>query len=359
MPRKYAEALKLADRFSWKLNYVVLTKARMEHQPRSTTKALRQVKHVDTVLMSQQVASQAIKPLQSEHVDDVRDVLLKRLSSLVSSSAHSITSGANRQIRHSGVFAVNHSQAGARARQKVVLQSVAASVRFNKNFVDRNTLTMVLNRLSWFAVQELLCLCRTYMKVSSMQTYLIYSPSGLATSLLCYASRTRKRFPKSSLVKVMANSSLKYRGPYIIQLVIALYTNSGTRGAKHESVPSVNSAGMPSYTMVRVYRPSHGSSYTSIACSSLGAATFIRVPSTHILFSFAASSGSIVRLDITTDAAHPFELITLCPLSSVVMQGLRTRVDQVSACVQALQRSKRLTSTVDIVSEESETSDMD
>jgi hypothetical protein len=130
------------------------------------------------------------------------------------------------------------------------------------------------------------------------------------------------------------------------------------RGAKHEAISSVNSAGMPSYTMVRVYRPSHGSSYTSIACSLLGAAAFIRVPSTHILFSFAASSGSILRLDITTDAAHPFELVTLCPLSSAVMQGLRTRVNQVAECVRGLQRSRKSTSAMDTESEESDTSDL-
>jgi len=113
-----------------------------------------------------------------------------------------------------------------------------------------------------------------------------------------------------------------------------------------ESVPSASSAPITS----RIY--------TSPAYSLLGAAAFIRVPRTHILFSFAASSGSIVRLDITTNAAHPFELVTLCPLSSVVMQGLRARVDQVSACVQELQRSRRPTNTVDMVSEESETSDL-
>ncbi|KAF8841420.1 hypothetical protein BDN67DRAFT_967167 [Paxillus ammoniavirescens] len=128
-------------------------------------------------------------------------------------------------------------------------------------------------------------------------------------------------------ITVLRQQNQKAVPEILLGKVIALYTNSGACGAKHEAISSVNSAGMPSYTMVRIYRPSHGSSYTSLACPSLGAAAFIRVPSTHILFSFAASSGSILRIDITTDAAHPFELITLCPLSSAVMQGLHARVN--------------------------------
>jgi hypothetical protein len=84
--------------------------------------------------MNPWVTSQSAKVsiVVADHADDVRDVLLRSLTSLVSSSAQSaMTSGANRQIRHSGVFAVNHNQTGARARQKSALQSAAASVRFH------------------------------------------------------------------------------------------------------------------------------------------------------------------------------------------------------------------------------------
>ncbi|KAF8124996.1 hypothetical protein EV363DRAFT_1270889 [Boletus edulis] len=80
--------------------------------------------------------------------------------------------------------------------------------------------------------------------------------------------------------------------------------------------------------MVRVYRLSHGDTYSSIACTKLGAAAFIRVPATHVLYSFATSAASISRLDITMDAARPFDLITLCQVSSNVMSCMnfgRTR----------------------------------
>ncbi|KIJ11563.1 hypothetical protein PAXINDRAFT_15559 [Paxillus involutus ATCC 200175] len=50
-------------------------------------------------------------------------------------------------------------------------------------------------------------------------------------------------------IAVLRQQNQKEVPEILLGEVIALYTNSGARGAKHEAISSVNSAGMPSYTM--------------------------------------------------------------------------------------------------------------
>lgn len=120
-----------------------------------------------------------------------------------------------------------------------------------------------------------------------------------------------------------------------------MYTHSGARGAKHEWVPSVNLIGILSYVNVHVFRVSHGFTYSSLSSPALQSATFMHVPPTHVLFSFGAFSTAISHHSMTTDAAHPFALTTLCPESTNIMQNLCTDPQVVSDCVKALKQARK------------------
>ncbi|KAH7917062.1 hypothetical protein BV22DRAFT_1135735 [Leucogyrophana mollusca] len=121
-----------------------------------------------------------------------------------------------------------------------------------------------------------------------------------------------------------------------------MYTNSGGRGVRHEWTPSVRRIGIASYVNVHIFRLSHGSSYTSLACPSLGCSAFIRVPATHLIFSFGTASSNIVLHALETDAAHPFALITLCPLTAGILRELCARAPDISAAVRAMIQARKV-----------------
>ncbi|KAH7917618.1 hypothetical protein BV22DRAFT_933203 [Leucogyrophana mollusca] len=112
-----------------------------------------------------------------------------------------------------------------------------------------------------------------------------------------------------------------------------MYTHSGGRGSKHEYVPSVHRIGIASYINVRVYRFSHGSTYSSMSCLSLGCSAFLRVSPTHIIFSFGSVSSHLNIAALSSDAAHPLKMVTLCPWSASVMKTLREKTAAVSLSV--------------------------
>jgi len=118
-------------------------------------------------------------------------------------------------------------------------------------------------------------------------------------------------------------------------VVVAMYTNSGARGSKHEPINSVSKVGIPSYVMVQVFCPSHGSAHSSLAFQPLQAATFIHIPASHILFSFAGLSLTFSHISLASDCAHPFQLVTLCSMASTVMANLCEKAVLVSKCVRA------------------------
>ena len=118
-------------------------------------------------------------------------------------------------------------------------------------------------------------------------------------------------------------------------VVVAMYTNSGTCGSKHESIDSVTKVGILSYVMVQVYCHSHGSAYSSLFFQPLQAAAFIHVPASHILFSFAGLSSTFSRISLASDSAHPFQLVTLGSMTSMVMTNLCKKAALVSKCVKA------------------------
>jgi len=127
----------LIDGVSLSLLTTPLVKARKAHQPLFTSRAVRQVANIlsrrKPVVPVRKYASEpclgATETEISSDRDDVRQSLLQRLRSIVLTSSQSaVTSGANRQIRHNGIFTVNYSQVGAREKSKETLQSTTGSV---------------------------------------------------------------------------------------------------------------------------------------------------------------------------------------------------------------------------------------
>lgn len=119
-------------------------------------------------------------------------------------------------------------------------------------------------------------------------------------------------------------------------IVIAMYTNSGARGARHEHTEAIHSVGAPSYVNVLIYRHSHLNTYMSLACSELECNTFLRVPRTHVLFSFATPSATQDRQDFLADSSHPLAYITLSPFAATIFKTLCDRKTDVAAAVSLL-----------------------
>ncbi|KIM68189.1 hypothetical protein SCLCIDRAFT_106465 [Scleroderma citrinum Foug A] len=211
-------------------------------------------------------------------------------------------SGANRQICHTGAFAVNHSsQVGARAKTKFALQSATGS---EFAFCHMNAFT---------PLQDI----HEHMLTGNVSDII---PLQRGHFIVVLHPHTKNKTPEILLGEVEA-----------------IYTNSGACGSKHEWIESVNKVGVPSYVMVRVFHPSHGMAYSSLAFHPLQASAFIRIPASHILFLFATLSSSFSRISLASDHAHPFQLVTLCPTAAMVMDKLCDKVVLVLTCVRDLQ----------------------
>lgn len=140
----------------------------------------------------------------------------------------------------------------------------------------------------------------------------------------CYP---RRRWASFSLIHLL-------RLVFSICAVVTLYSTSGAKGARHDWIDKVHSVGEPSYLMVQLYAHSHGCTYTSLACKSLESNSFLRVPRTHILFSFP--SNSITRKDISSDAAHPMTFVTLPPQSTALFLILISNAIRIDKAIKFL-----------------------
>ena len=112
---------------------------------RTDSRAIRQVTNVLTRLkpilpVSKYASEPCLGATETETPSDIRHSLLQRLRSIVLTSSQFAvtTSGANRPIRHNGIFPVNHSQVGAREKGKETLQSITGSVSPHTLFQSRS-----------------------------------------------------------------------------------------------------------------------------------------------------------------------------------------------------------------------------
>ncbi|KAH7929600.1 hypothetical protein BV22DRAFT_1029216 [Leucogyrophana mollusca] len=294
----------LSDMAAYKLNHDVLVSIRQQHQPLSTAKAVRQANRLPSALPPSAQPSATLAEVEPQ--PSVREAILKRLSALVP-DPHSTTAGANRQIRHTGVFVMG--QTNTRAAQKVTLQDATANHfarRREQAFNDLQNLHENMHNANISDIQPLV-------------------PGQFVAFL---KPNTKDKLPE-----------------VVLGEVLTMYTHSGGRGVRHEWTSSVRRLGIASYINVRVYRFSHGSSYSSMSCPSLGCSAFMRVPATHLIFSFGTASSNIVLRTLETEAAHPFMLVTLCSLASGVLRELRARATEVSSAVQLMVKSRKAAPT--------------
>ncbi|KAF6744659.1 hypothetical protein DFP72DRAFT_928031, partial [Ephemerocybe angulata] len=81
--------------------------------------------------------------------------------------------------------------------------------------------------------------------------------------------------------------------------------------------------------------------FTSLDCPSLASPTYLQVPRTHVVFSLASFSRSII-----TQTIRNLTLATLCPGSSTLFTLFQGHRDALYACVKELQRTiKNMSST--------------
>ena len=101
----------------------VLAAQRRFHQPKSTSRAVRQANRLARPVT---ISIANINPCPPEETP-VRDALMKRLTDLVTSGPNK-TTGVDRQVRHIGHYVVHSINTSIRASQKATLQNIAASV---------------------------------------------------------------------------------------------------------------------------------------------------------------------------------------------------------------------------------------
>ncbi|KAH7919930.1 hypothetical protein BV22DRAFT_1199252 [Leucogyrophana mollusca] len=278
-----------------------LVAIRRHHQPQSTAKAVRQVNRL------LEVATQVPPPgsvNSTEPEMSVREALTKRLAALVPDVQHT-TSGANRKIRHTGVYALNNGKTSTREMQRSTLQDTAAT-KFAR-----------YREPAFAHLQDV----HANMHNANITDFTPLAPGHF--------------------VAVLKPGKQKDQPEILLGEVLTMYTNSGGRGSQHCWIPCVNRVGIPSYVNIRVFRLSFGCTYSSMSCPPLGASSFMRIPQTHIIFSFATASRDIIIRSIETDNAHPFTLVTLCPFSTGIMQALCHRIHAVHAAVQLLIKARR------------------
>jgi hypothetical protein len=123
--------------------------------------------------------------------------------------------------------------------------------------------------------------------------------------------------------------------------VVTIYTKSGTKGAKHESIDEAVNIGAPSLVGCKAYAPA--SSYavlTSLTCPKLQCSTFPHIPRSRILFSLAPYQSSFQRIDIPAShgAIGAHSIVTLSSEAFSVIQRCLDSIWDIDAAVKELER---------------------
>ncbi|KAK7691172.1 hypothetical protein QCA50_006275 [Cerrena zonata] len=311
LPQIQLSRLTLVDPTTYQLARETLVAERCRHQPLATTQALRQ-------------ASQWSSGVSSKHVSEtglaVRDALVKRIEALspYNGTTKPLTSGVNRQVRHSGLYAADGQPMSTRARQKDTLRAVN-STKFAR------------------------CRDRAFANLQAIH-------EAMYTANITSSNPLR---PGSLVVALQPGTDAKKAPVIILGEVVTLYSTSGAKGARHDWIDEIKSVGDPSYVMVQVYTHSHGSTYTSLTCKSLECNTFLRLPRTHLIFSLPwdpTATATPSRRDISADAAHPMTFVTLSPQSTAIFLVLLSNSIPISNAVRALTKMLKGKEDVETVS---------
>ncbi|KAI0026402.1 hypothetical protein K488DRAFT_75370, partial [Vararia minispora EC-137] len=152
---------------------------------------------------------------------------------------------------------------------------------------------------------------------------------------------TESQAAPSSYVTVLRPTVGKEASEVVLAKVSSIYTTSGARGAAHGYVDSVSSIEELSYIAVQAYKLSHGAIFTSLACPECGCMTFLRIPHTHVIFSF--STASFTSTAVGDNWAFPITLVTADDFTMELLRRLWDRTGDVQAAVKFLNSHKRMT----------------
>lgn len=114
-----------------------------------------------------------------------------------------------------------------------------------------------------------------------------------------------------------------------------MYSKSDGKGGKHGFIASTTALGETSYVAVQAFRQLVGTVYSSVACDALQRPTFLRIPRTHIILSFASYSTAIRLQELVPGEV---ELVTLCNKTAEIIAVSQAYSDGVAGAVQRLCR---------------------
>lgn len=188
------------DPLTYTLCREALVAVRQRHQPLSTSQALRKVNRWGTNVSSKSISDTGLA---------IRDALLKRIEALCPSNGqpNTLTTGVNRQVRHSGIYATDGQPLSTRAQQKETLRDINSNVRFSSLMLRVCVNPMLINlsylRNSPAVVNAPLQTYKYYMRQCILQTSHLRTHFVLVDSLwLCSLVSARSNLPLLSSAKV-------------------------------------------------------------------------------------------------------------------------------------------------------------
>lgn len=277
------------------LNADVLVAERIKHQTVASIRAVRQHGRHQAPTMATDMNSDTLRRLV-EDGPTLREKLLSKLNDVVAQSngTKMSSSGLNRQVRWYGT--VPGHATTVQQQNKATVQNAAAS-----EFIR--------------------------LRDASFSLFRGMHENFHLGNITPYNPLTLGRF-------IVAVSPVAGRQRIVLGEVVAMYSKSAGKGAKHEWREELTSLGAASYVSARVYSPMAGHSvFTSLDCAELSAPTLLHIPRTHILFSLASFSSSVKKQTVPLPgsvAGHSFDIVTLCATSSILFSSLCSRQREIS-----------------------------
>ncbi|KAJ7032518.1 hypothetical protein C8F04DRAFT_958759 [Mycena alexandri] len=288
------------------LNDLLLVSERSRHQTKSTSQAVRQHGRISTILVN------GSGGISEEKGPSLRETLLKKLAAIVpASDTLNKTTGVDRHIRHAGTFG-GTDERNVRTQNKATVQGVAAS-----KFVGHRAQALVGHQ----GIHE-------NMYSANINDFNSLKPGHIVVAL-------------------------NPVGTPPLHLVLGEVVTMYTKNTMHDWIPTVTSVGTPSYICIQGYASIAGPMFTSMSCPKLACGSFLQIPRTHLIFSFASFDSKITRQQIPTAGGHPHTLLTLCATSAALFETIQTHQLSLNTAVRELMRlSKARNNSSDTVQQQ-------
>ncbi|KAJ7709362.1 hypothetical protein B0H16DRAFT_1821435 [Mycena metata] len=273
------------------LNDSLLVSERLRHQTKSTAQAVRQHGRLSTVLVKGNGG------ISEEKGPSLRETLLKKLAAIVpASDTLNKTTGVDRHVRHAGTFG-GTDERNVRTQNKATVQGVAAS-----KFVGHRAQALAGHQ----GIHET-------MYSANINDFNSLKPGHIVVAL-------------------------NPVGTPPLHLVLGEVVTMYTKNTMHDWIPTATSVGAPSYICIQGYASIAGPMFTSMSCPKLACGSFLQIPRTHLIFSFASFDSKITRQQIPTAGGHPHTLLTLCATSSALFESMQAHRLSLNTAVRELVR---------------------